>query len=51
MILTQEQQDILNGSKGETMAKVMKTMVMYGEAFNAEKLVPIIVVILSVELC
>ncbi len=41
MILTQEQQDILNGSKGETMAKVMKTMVMYGEAFNAEKLVPI----------
>ena len=41
MILTKEQQDILNGSKGETMAKVMKTMVMYGEAFNAEKLVPI----------
>ena len=41
MILTQEQQAILNGSKGETMAKVMKTLVMYGEAFNAEKLVPI----------
>ena len=41
MILTKEQQDILNGSKGETMAKVMKTMVLYGEAFNAEKLVPI----------
>ena len=41
MILTKEQQDILNGSKGETMAKVMKTIVMYGEAFNAEKLVPI----------
>ena len=41
MILTHEQQEILNGSKGETMAKVMKTLVMYGEAFGAEKLVPI----------
>ncbi len=41
MQLTQEQQAILNGSKGETMAKVMKTLVMYGEAFEAEKLVPI----------
>ena len=41
MYLTPEQQDILNGSKGETMAKVMKTMVMYGDAFEAEKLVPI----------
>ena len=41
MYLNQEQQDILNGAKGETMAKVMKTLVMYGEAFEAEKLVPI----------
>ncbi len=41
MILTQEQQAILDGSKGEVMAKVMKTLVMYGEAFGAEKLVPI----------
>ena len=41
MILTQEQQAILNGSQGETMAKVMKTLVMYGDAFEAEKLVPI----------
>jgi len=41
MILTKEQQAILNGEKGETLAKVMKTMVMYGEAFEAEKLVPI----------
>ncbi len=41
MILTQEQQAILNGEKGETLAKVMKTMVMYGDAFEAEKLVPI----------
>ena len=41
MILTQEQQAVLNGEKGETLAKVMKTLVMYGEAFEAEKLVPI----------
>ena len=41
MILTDEQQRILDGEKGETMAKVMKTMVMYGDAFEAEKLVPI----------
>ncbi|MBQ7323097.1 MAG: DUF521 domain-containing protein [Clostridia bacterium] len=41
MFLTDEQKRILNGEKGETMAKVMKTMVMYGEAFEAEKLVPI----------
>ncbi len=41
MILTKEQQAILDGEKGETLAKVMKTIVMYGEAFEAEKLVPI----------
>ncbi len=41
MLLTAEQQAILDGEKGETMAKVMKTLVMYGDAFEAEKLVPI----------
>ena len=41
MKLTDEQLAILNGKQGETMAKVMKTLVMYGEAFDAEKLVPI----------
>ncbi len=41
MILTTEQQAILNGQKGETMAKVMKTLVMYGETFGAERLVPV----------
>ncbi len=41
MVLTAEQQAILNGEKGETLAKVMKTLVMYGDAFHAEKLVPI----------
>ena len=41
MILTKEQQALLDGEKGETMAKVMKTLIMYGEAFSAEKMVPI----------
>ena len=41
MYLTDEQQAILNGSKGETMAKVMKTLVMYGETFGADKMVPV----------
>ncbi len=41
MQLTQEQLDILNGSKGETAAKVMKTLVLYGETFGAEKMVPV----------
>ena len=41
MYLTDEQQAILSGSKGDTMAKVMKTLVMYGEAFGADKMVPV----------
>ncbi len=41
MFLTDEQQAILNGSQGETMAKVWKTLVMYGETFGAEKMVPV----------
>ena len=41
MYLTDEQQAILNGAKGETMAKVMKTLVMYGDAFGADKMVPV----------
>ena len=41
MILTQEQTDILNGKKGETLKKVMDTLVKYGEVFGAEKLVPV----------
>ncbi len=39
--LTPEQLDILNGKKGDTMAKVMKTLVMYGETFGATKMVPV----------
>ena len=41
MFLTPEQQAILNGDKGETMAKVMQTLVMYGDAFGADKMVPV----------
>ena len=41
MLLNEEQQAILAGSKGETMAKVMKTMVKYGEIFGAERMVPV----------
>jgi predicted aconitase len=41
MELTLEQKAILNGEKGETLAKVMKTLVMYGEAFDATKMVPV----------
>ena len=41
MYLNPEQQAILDGSKGETMAKVLKTLVMYGDAFGAEKMVPV----------
>ena len=41
MKLTPEQHAVLDGSKGEVMAKVMKTLVMYGDAFGAEKMVPV----------
>lgn len=41
MELTPEQLAILNGEQGEAMAKVMKTLVMYGEAFGATKMVPV----------
>ena len=41
MQLTLEQQALLNGEKGEALQKVMKTLVMYGETFGAEKMVPV----------
>ena len=41
MQLTVEQQAILNGEKGETLKKVMLTLVKYGEAFNADKMVAV----------
>ena len=41
MKLTKTQQEMLDGKQGEVMAKVAKTLVMYGEAFNAEKMVEV----------
>ena len=41
MKLTPEQEALLNGEKGEVMAKIMKTLVMFGDTFGAERLVPV----------
>lgn len=41
MYLTSEEKEILEGKKGEALAKVMKTLVMYGETFGAAKMVPV----------
>ena len=41
MKLTDEQKAILEGSKGETLAKVMETLVRYGELFGATEMVPL----------
>ena len=41
MQLTAQQQAMLDGEQGEVMAKVMKTLVMYGEAFGAKRMVPV----------
>ncbi len=41
MKLTKEQQAILDGSQGQTMAKVLESVIRYGELFGAQKLVPV----------
>ncbi len=41
MKLTTEEQDVLSGSEGEVMAKIMKTLVMYGETFYADRMIPV----------
>lgn len=41
MNLTEEQKAILNGEKGETLAKVMETLVRYGDVFHATSMVPV----------
>lgn len=41
MKLTEAQQSLLDGSRGEVMAKIVKTLVMYGDAFGAERMVPV----------
>jgi predicted aconitase len=39
--LTEEERDILQGKQGPTMQKVMETVVLYGEALGADRLVDI----------
>ena len=41
MILTQDEQDILDGNQGSTLQKVMRTLVLYGEALEAERFINI----------
>ena len=41
MQLTPQQQALLDGAQGETMAKVVKTLVMYGDTFGAQRMVPV----------
>lgn len=41
MKLTEEQKAILEGKEGEIKAKVMETLVMFGDIFGADKLIPV----------
>jgi hypothetical protein len=41
MKLTREEQAILDGEQGRVLAKVMRSVVLYGEAFGAEQLIDI----------
>lgn len=41
MELESEQEAMLHGDKGGAIKKAMATFVQYGEAFKAEKLVPV----------
>ena len=41
MELTKRQQDILDGKEGDVKAKIMKTLIMYGETFGSERMADI----------
>ena len=41
MHLSEEQESILRGDRGDTLARVMETLVRYGEIFGATKMVPV----------
>ncbi len=41
MYLTDEEQAVLRGDQGETLQKIMRSVVLYGEAFDADRLAPI----------
>ena len=41
MNLTDEQKQVLSGEKGQTMAKVMETLVRYGELYDSDTMIPV----------
>lgn len=41
MELTPEQREIAEGKQGEVKAKVMRTLIMFGEIFGAKRLIPV----------
>lgn len=41
MQLTPEEVAILNGNEGETKAKILKTLVLFGDAVGATNFIPI----------
>lgn len=41
MTLTEEQQAILRGDKGDTLRKVMESLVRYGDLFGADCMIPV----------
>ena len=41
MNLTKEQKAILDGEKGDVLARIMKTLIRYGELFGADAMVPV----------
>ncbi|MHA1345522.1 MAG: aconitase X catalytic domain-containing protein [Candidatus Heimdallarchaeaceae archaeon] len=41
MFLTKDQEEMLSGMKGDTIAKSMELIVKIGDVYNAEKLIPI----------
>lgn len=41
MYLTEEEKGLLRGEKGEALRKAMESVVLYGDAFDAERLIPV----------
>ena len=41
MHLTEEEKGLLRGEKGEALRKAMESVVLYGDAFGAERLIPV----------
>ncbi len=41
MILNKEQREILEGKRGDTARKMLETLVLFGEIFDAKRLVPV----------